>query len=199
LKVKVGITTTSSRLAVENNNLIVAYTTREHLCLDLDETDLFKVQRLAKMIIESYPEVGDILILSSSTPSKTDYTKFDSKGIPRHRWTYQNYHLVGDNTISYERALEIIDALVELDILQAEYREIRLFRGDMSLRTSRKPLLNRSVQAPKPELIVYNHVCGRHDGKILVFYDFLKATKTALEDAYLDPKFLRAMQKADPL
>lgn len=157
------------------SNLIIAYTTREHLLLDLDETDEFKVTCLAKLIIQSFPEVGDILILNSSTPSKKNYTKFNAKGLPVFRYTYQNYHLVTDNKISYQRCLEIIDVLVELDVLQPEYREIRLFRGDMSLRTSHKPLVSRVVPPPKPVNLVYNHICKEHDGKIGGYIQFLNA------------------------
>jgi hypothetical protein len=164
------------------SNLIIGYTTREHLLLDLDETDIYKVARLAKQLIREYSEIGDILILGSSTPSKLNYTKFDKKGIPQWRFTYQNFHLVADNIISYDRSLEIIDCLVELDVLQPEYREIRLFRGDMTLRTSCKPLVNRTVPPPEPLYLINNHVCPYKNHKILDFFTFLRNTEQALSN-----------------
>jgi hypothetical protein len=164
------------------NNLIVGYTTKEHLLLDLDETDIYKVTRLTKMLINEYPEVGDVLILQSSTPSKMDYTKFDKKGLPIQRFTYQNFHLVTDNIVSYERILEIVDCLVELDVLQPEYRQIRQFRGDMTLRTSHKPLVNRTVPPPCLITIVHNHICPYRDHKIDQFLSFLRATEQALSN-----------------
>jgi hypothetical protein len=160
-------------------DLIIGYTTKEHLLLDLDETSLPDVVGLSKLLIQSYPEIGHILILSSSKPSKKDYTKFNSKGIPQHRFTYQNYHIVTDNIIGYQRCLEIIDTLVDLDVLQHEYKEIRLFRGDMTLRTSCKPLVNRTVPPPKPKRFIENKICPWHDYKIMDFAKFLKATNEA--------------------
>ena len=160
--------------------MIIGYTTREHLLLDLDETSLYKVVRLTKLLISSYPEIGDVLILGSSTPSKKNYTKFDKKGIPQYRFTYQNFHLVGDNIVSYDRCLKIIDCLVELDVLQPEYRKIRQFRGDMTLRTSHKPLVHRVVPPPRPVEIVNNHICPCKNNKISDFLSFLYGTETAL-------------------
>ena len=160
--------------------LIVGYTTKEHLLLDLDETSLYDVSKLGLLLIKEYPEIGNILILSSSTPSKANYTKFDKKGIPQWRFTYQNFHIITDNIIGYERCLEIIDMFVELDVLQPEYREIRLFRGDMTLRTSCKPLVHRLVPPPQPVGLILNRVCKTHDGKILEFMDFLLKTEKAV-------------------
>lgn len=188
--------------------LIVGYTTKDHLLLDLDETSLFDVSKLAILLIREYPEIGNVLILSSSTPSKPNYTKFDAKGIPQFRFTYQNFHIVTDNKIGYDRCLEIIDDLVELDVLQAEYRKIRLFRGDMTLRTSAKPLVHRTVPPPKVEQLIINRLCGIHDGKIIEFCQFLDNTKKALYSHGVDNRSTltvslkqqdtRIMGKGDP-
>lgn len=161
------------------NKLIIGYTTKEHLLLDLDETSLFDVVALSKMLIHDFYEVGDILILSSSTPSKKNYTKFDSKGIPQWRHTYRNYHIVTDNVIGFKRCLEIIDILVDLDILQPEYRQIRQFRGDMTLRVSNKPLVHRNVEPPKIEVFIHNPYKNYRDNMIRKYLDFVNAVKNA--------------------
>ena len=177
-----------------SKNLIVGYTTKDHLLLDLDETSLYDVSKLAILLISEYPEIGNILILASSTPSKKNYTKFDAKGIPQWRHIYQNFHIVTDNIIGYERCLEIIDTLVELDVLQPEYKEIRLFRGDMTLRTSPKPLVHRTVPAPSLENWIKNDLCKKHDGMTSVFLDFLINTKKALSNFTI---FLEFQQKSN--
>jgi len=146
---------------VVSNMLIVGYTTRSHLLLDLDETSLYDVERLAKLIIKNYPDVGDCLIVESSTPSFTSYLKHDAHGVPHERWTYQNFHLVFNATIRYERCLAIIDDLVDLDVLAPEYKQIRLFRGDMTLRVSEKVLHHRIIPSPRPLKMVRHRT--RHD------------------------------------
>jgi hypothetical protein len=136
--------------------LILGYTTRSHLLLDLDETSLPDVTVLAKHIMDNWPEVGDCLVVESSTPSKTSYLKYDGQGIPHERLVYQNFHLVFDCPIGYNRCLEIIDTLVALDILNSEYKDIRMFRGDMTLRLTPKVLSHRTIPAPKPITIIEN-------------------------------------------
>jgi hypothetical protein len=159
------------------NGLIIGYTTSDHLLLDLDETSLSAVSNLAVLLIKEYPEIGHILILSTSKPTKNKYIKFDAKGLPHDCLSYQNFHIVTDNIIGYKKCLEIIDCLVGLNVLQPEYKEIRHFRGDMTLRVSPKPLVNRIVPAPKIEAIIINRICKRHDRKIIEFAEFFNATK----------------------
>jgi len=169
--------------------LIVGYTTRSHLLLDLDETSIYDVERLAKLIIESYPDVGNCLIVESSTPSFNSYLKHDDKGVPHEKWTYQNFHLVFDAPIGYERCLAIIDDLVDLDVLAPEYKQIRMFRGDMTLRVSEKVLHHRVIPAPKPICIITNKHFPVPEGNIgsylkLSFY--CRTITTHTRDALLN-------------
>lgn len=129
--------------------LILGYTTRDHLLLDLDETSEGRVIALARLIMASWPNVGDALVVESSTPSKKSYLKYNDKGVPYERWVYQNYHLVFDGKIGYDAAVAIIETLVELDVLNPEYKQIRMFRGDMTLRVSPKVLQNRTIPPPR--------------------------------------------------
>lgn len=157
--------------------LIIGYTTRSHLLLDLDETSLPDVTALAKMIMQSYPDVGDCLICESSTPSKTSYLKYDDKGIPHERLVYQNYHLVFDAPINYERCVHVVDALVALDVLNPEYRDIRMFRGDMTLRISKKTLSHRTIPNPKPIAYLENHAHAVTYGNIKKYEKALELTR----------------------
>jgi hypothetical protein len=167
----------SSKPNTQINGLIIGYTTKEHLLLDLDETSLSAVSNLAILLIKQYPEIGHVLILSTSKPAKTKYIKFDAKGLPHDCLSYQNFHMVTDNIIGYHKCLEIIDVLVGLNVLQPEYKEIRQFRGDMTLRVSPKPLKGRLVDSPKIEMLIINRLTKKHDHKITEFAEFYNATK----------------------
>jgi hypothetical protein len=146
--------------------LILGYTTRDHLLLDLDETSLSDVVGLARLIMQSWPKVGDCLVIESSTPSKRSYLKYDDKGIPHEKWVYQNYHLVFDAPIGYEACVAVIDTLVDLDILNPEYKQIRMFRGDMTLRVSPKWLQHRTIPSPKIVSGLVNPSCHANLGGI---------------------------------
>lgn len=154
--------------------LIAGYTTRSHLLLDLDETSLPDVKALARLIMQSWPDVGDCLVVQSSEPSKTSYLKYDDKGIPHERLVYQNFHLVFDCPVGYDRCLSIIDALVALDVLNSEYKDIRLFRGDMTLRVSPKWLHHRVILAPEPVMLIENESHGFTYGFIQKYLSTLK-------------------------
>jgi hypothetical protein len=135
------------------------------------------VSNLALLLIKEYPEIGHVLILSTSKPTKNKYIKFDAKGLPHDCLSYQNFHIVTDNIIGYEKCLEIIDVLVGLNVLQPEYNDIRHFRGDMTLRVSPKPLKRRLVPAPKIEMLIINRLTKKHDRKIIEFAEFYKTAK----------------------
>jgi hypothetical protein len=158
--------------------LIIGYTTRSHLLLDLDETSTDRAAALAKLIIQSFPDVGDCLVVESSTPSKRSYLKYDDRGIPHERWVYQNFHLVFDANIGYERCVAIIDTLVDLDILNSEYKQIRLFRGDMTLRVSPKWLQNRIIPRPKACMHIHNVETPFNYGGIDKYLKTLAAAKS---------------------
>jgi len=162
---------------VKGGMLIVGYTTREHLLLDLDETSASRACKLADLIMESWPDVGDCLVVESSTPSQRDYLRYDSQGRPWLRWVYQNFHLVFDAPVGYDRCVAIIDTLVDLDILAPEYKQIRLFRGDMTLRTSAKWLHHRTIPPPKPILSISNNKRHVEYGNIEKYLAFLKITR----------------------
>jgi hypothetical protein len=82
-------------------------------------------------------------------PSKESYLKYDDNGRPWEHWVYQNFHLVFDAPIGYDRCVVIIDTLVDLNVLAPEYKQIRMFRGDMTLRVSAKWLHHRTIPPPR--------------------------------------------------
>lgn len=141
---------TSSKSSTASSLLIVGYTTRRHLLLDLDNTSLEKANRLANMIMDEWPEVGDCLVLRSSESPLRIEVKYSWNNQPWISVTRSSYHLVFDNVIGYNKACRICETLAELKILQRDYMRIRQFRGDMTLRVSEAALSTGVKPAPKP-------------------------------------------------
>ena len=71
---------------INDKKLIIGYTTREHLILDLDNTSLIKVIDLACKLMYDYPEIGKCQIMQSSQEKGEPFTRVSKKGIPRHHF-----------------------------------------------------------------------------------------------------------------
>ena len=132
---------------------VIGYTTRSHLLLDLDDTSFIKARRLATLLQEEYPELGDVLIVESSPgyPGR-NYWKVTNVGVVPYP-ALPSYHLIFDNDIGYARCCEIITTLANLDVIDKEFIEIREFRGDMTLRVSERPERVRTI--PKPKAVYF--------------------------------------------
>lgn len=134
------------------SNLIVGYTTQDHLLLDLDHTSLFKAVKIAKMIQKEYPDVGDCLVVESSK---------------------DHYHLVFDDVLEWEQIVRIISTLAALNIVEKNYRDVRNFRRDLTLRVSEKHTALNTRPVPEPVLLICcNHSCDRA-GKIEQYLNVL--------------------------
>jgi hypothetical protein len=107
------------------------------------------VAGLCRLIQESWPDVGDCLVLESSksSPGKVTWIAHTVGVLPIA--DKANYHAVFDGLIGYDSCTKIIVSLVELDVLDFRYREIRKFRGDMTLRVGRRVESRRVIPAPK--------------------------------------------------
>src|SRR5216684_1665542 len=114
------------------NLIVVGYTTQEHLLVDLDICTWVKVQGVAKQMCKSYPELGDVLIVESS---------------PVH------YHLVFDDRITWRYIVSTIETLYDLGLVEENYRQVRTFRRDLTLRVSDKTGQQRYHAVPNPKLI----------------------------------------------
>ena len=171
--------TSCGRLARKPNpeppDWIIGYTTRDHLCLDLDNTSLSKVLRLVQILMQEYPHVGDAVILGSSTRKlffKVTHPPFST---PQLRVGRNCYHVVFDNYIPYEESCVIIETLAHIGVLNEEYVRIREMRNDMTLRVTKSVLMDETKPAPVPLLIVCNPLSARHDGALAEYFRFLWA------------------------
>ena len=157
--------------------LIIGYTTREHLILDLDNTSLHHVLGLANILMKDYPEIGNILIMRSSKQEKEYGTRIDRHGIPRHNFRKECFHLITDNIIGYNRCIHIINTLVDLGILETAYRRIRMFRGDMTVRVSPMILSTGIKAVPEYVCKIYNLSNPVRQGKIDDYLAFLRSCR----------------------
>lgn len=131
----------------------IGYTTREHLCLDLDNTSYFKVENLVETLMREHPELGHAVIMESSTHKFVQRLKhllMQPAGIITRR---HNYHVVFNNFLPYEQSCRIIETLAELDVIARDFIRIRQMRNDMTLRVSRT--VNMQHTKPKPKLLKY--------------------------------------------
>jgi len=138
----------------DSNKIVVGYTTQEHLLVDLDGCSWVKVQALASMICKAWPILGDVLIVESS---------------PAH------YHLIFDNRVTWDTIVRVIETLYDLGVVEENYRQVRNFRRDLTLRVSDKIGTMRYHEVPNPKLILQT----RHDYKQAVgirrYLDMLNA------------------------
>lgn len=124
---------------LHKSNLVVGYTTQEHLLVDLDSCSLFKACKIARMIQADYPDVGDCLVVKSSS---------------------NNFHLVFDDRLEWETIVRIIDVLAALNIVEKNYRDVRNFRRDLTLRVSEKRAVDGIRPVPEPVVMLFcRHSC----------------------------------------
>lgn len=126
---------------------ICGYTTKEHLILDLDKThSLWATEKLVHMIQSEYPDVGDCLISQSS---------------------YDGYHCIFDNKISWQRIMHISQTLTSLDIVNRNFTKVRSFREDLTLRISSIDRGMEKSEAPKPVKYIVTYGSNFRDDDVV--------------------------------
>jgi hypothetical protein len=147
----------------------IGYTTKDHLCIDLDNTSFFKVYNLVKMIMSEYPNVGDCLILSSSYQKqvlKWNYPPCQNMMLKVKR---DNFHVIFDNFIGYEMCCKIIENLAYLGVINEQYIRIREMRNDMTIRVSKTECVEYTKRKPMIIGYVLNENTKKRDKGIDAF------------------------------
>ena len=163
---------TFSEQQAHNKRLIIGYTTKSHLCLDLDNVSLCKAVALAKLIQKDWPQTGDCLVLRSSRGTGKTILKGNSSGLTTETIHRDNYHLVFDNRIEYSESCDITECLASCDLLDKDYMQIRKIRNDMTLRVSPAVLSDKTKPAPEPAAWVFNSRNKKRDGMIEAYLSF---------------------------
>jgi hypothetical protein len=170
---------TCSKKPTGEPGLILGYTTRRHLLLDLDNTGLDYALRIVSLIFREWPEVGDCLVLESTTQPDQVRLAYNKWGRPLVIHDRPNYHLVFDNLIGYNQAASICRVLAALGVLEEDYDKIREFRGDMTLRVSHAVLLEQVKPVPREAAYSINMRANHSDGYIGEYRRFKKMGKLA--------------------
>jgi len=147
---------TSCILSALNDSFVVTgYSTNWHLLLDLDHTGYCIAKKIAAMVYKNYPFLGTYLILHSSR---------------------DNFHVVYDRKIGWNRILKIVSTLAQLHLLNADYMRIRKFRGDLTLRTNGY-LTSTGIKFPPMPLLLYipKHYSTKKCSGILCYLEVLRA------------------------
>jgi hypothetical protein len=165
---------TCSRKRTDRPGLILGYTTRRHLLLDLDNTGLEAALRLVSLIFREWPEVGDCLVLESTTKPDRVRLAYNKWGRPLVIHDRPNHHLVFDNLIGYNKATKICRTLAALNVLERDYDRIREFRGDMTIRVSPAVLLEQVKPVPREVAYSHNMRATHSDGYIRQYRSFKK-------------------------
>lgn len=129
---------------IDNDFLVVGYTTQDHLLIDLDNSSEFIAKQITKDIQDEYPFVGDALLVRSSD---------------------KHHHVVFDDFVPWTRLVRIIEVLADLGIVQKNYAQVRTFRRDLTLRISDKKGEDRYRPVPNVLCeILCSHDCNHHYG-----------------------------------
>jgi len=140
----------------------------------LDDTGLPMAMRIAKLIQENWPEVGDCLILQSSWAPLRVELRYSWNNWPWIKVTRPSHHLVFDGLIGYNKCCRICEVLAGLRVLPKAFMEIRGFRGDMTLRVSSAPMRDKERPAPMVVARVQAPIPGHRGGYIEEFINLKK-------------------------
>lgn len=184
-----------SKKCLPDNLMIVGYTTRSHLLLDLDDTTFEKAYRLSYKIMRQWKIVGDCLIVKSSDNTLKIELRYSWNNKPYVKVERDNYHLIFNNRIGYNNCCKICETLAHLNVLERDYMRIRTFRGDMTLRASPAILMKGTKPTPRPVMRCLNLKSERQDGMIDVYLDFLDACRRLFPIADVVPE-VRADRRA---
>ena len=99
---------------------VLGYTTRRHLLLDLDNTTLSKVIKLARAIMTQWAKVGDCLICLTSRKTYVIKTDYYGDNTPFTKRRSDSYHLIFDNGIGYNLCVKVCEALAALGALERD-------------------------------------------------------------------------------
>lgn len=168
---------TSCTKPVHKGNLILGYTARDHLLLDLDKTTQSKAHQLAKLIMREWPVVGDCLLVRSSYTQSTTTPRMIRRGFPTITKKTASYHLVFDNLIGYNKFVHICETLAAFSILERSFLRMRYFRGDMTLRVSLVYQTDGVKEAPIPIMRIHNNWTAKHDHKIDSYLAILRISQ----------------------
>ena len=165
--------------------IVTGYATRTHLLIDLDNTTLSKAQRLARMLMRSYPKIGDCLIVLSSQQQHIEIWSYTQRVRPTITRVLDNYHLIFDGLIGYNSCDQILKELVGVGVIALIADKLRGLRSCMTLRVSPKIQMIGIKPSPKPIHIIFNSYKKSRSGGIKAYLDHLYMVKSVFNQWHL--------------
>ena len=139
-------------MKVESGDIVTAYTTTQHLLIDLDHASPYAASGLALQLCRDFPYLGNCLVVHNGGKS---------------------CHLIFDNIVPFEKLTHIIKLLWDFKIVNDEVVYFREQRGDFSLRVSEKLTVDADRPIPQPIFWIANNMTDCHDSKILDYLHLL--------------------------
>lgn len=157
--------------------MIIGYSTRHSLALDIDNSTLSKVIKLTLLLQREYPILGDSLITLSTTNKQQLIMRYSKNNKIFYQVKGCNYHIITDNIIGYNKVVEIQTILEDLNIINKGHSSIRKYYGDTTIRIS--PQFGKFISKPIPKPIKYisNKYSGKSDGCIEEYLNLLKMVR----------------------
>ena len=153
--------------------MVTAYTTTQHLLVDLDDCSLFQATGLARLLAEEYLDLGDCLIVQCG-----DYS----------------HHLIFDNKLPFEYLNNVIKLLWDFRYVNDEVKYFRDVRGDFSLRVSEKLTEDSDKSVPNPIYYLSNNQTNQRDAKILDYLKLLSLFNPTANELLVKPLPLYPIQ-----
>lgn len=149
-----------------DGSMVAAYTTTQHLLVDLDDCSLFQATGLAHLLCIEYPDLGDCLVVQCGERS---------------------HHLVFDNHMPFDYLNNVIKLLWDFGIVNDEVKYFREMRGDFSLRISEK--LTVDIDKKIPEAIYYlsNNQTPQRDEMIIRYLQALSFFNPTVYELLVKP------------
>ena len=132
--------------------MVFGYTTRRHLLLDLDSKTFKQAVFIAKSITDTY-DLGDCLILLSSQKKEEFGIRYVQNEVQVYHIRPHSWHLVFDKFKSWNYLQKVVYDLADLGIVEESFKEVREWRGDLTLRIS--PKLPKVSYMPIPVAYIY--------------------------------------------
>lgn len=146
--------------------MVTAYTTTEHLLIDLDKCTLFQALGMTHILCVENADLGDCLIVQCSERS---------------------HHLIFDNKLDFDYLNRVIRLLWDFRYVNDEVRYFREQRGDFSLRVSEKLTIDEDKQIPQPIYYIANNITPQRDLMILEYLQLLNLFNPTVSELLLKP------------
>jgi len=154
---------------------VVGYSTRRHILVDIDNANVITLYRLPAIISRLLGYSNYIVCLSSVKKIPISYSP-RLNAMTQAEQIRLNFHIVFEKSMLYDLATNFYHLLQELGIVHENYVEMRLKRGDATLRISPKGVI------PPPLPLFYRKSRPMYDENLYAYLMALEAFREVPEE-----------------